>query len=222
MVLDIESFVNSEVGSNFMSDPANYTARALVMELSVKQEHAVNLIIAKLLGVKAEESRSFGTSNQALSFNAKANLLLDLKQLNKLQREKFQIFMEVRNKFAHINSIDTFEKCFSKLGNYKRLKAIFGVDEKGDSLEEDMQIMFCVLSMDLTTTLAKINSDITKDMAVKYTRRRWSEVIKEKREEYKKTNPSHADAVDGFIDYVKAILLDEVDEKIKNNIEPRT
>src|SRR5687768_10786119 len=140
-----------------MNDTTNYTARALVMELSVKQEHSVNLILAKLLGIKPDESRSFGTSHQALSFNAKANLLLDLKQLDKLQREKFQIFMEVRNKFAHLNSVDTFEKCFAMLGNYKRLKAIFGVDAEGDSQEEDMQTMFCVLSMDLTSTLGKIN-----------------------------------------------------------------
>ncbi len=204
-----------------MSETTNYTARALVMELSVKQEHAVNLIIAKLLDINAEESRSFGTSNQALSFNAKANLLLDLKQLDKIQREKFQIFMEVRNKFAHLNSIDTFEKCFSALGNYKRLKLIFGVDAEGDSIEEDMQTMFCVLSMDLTSTLAKINDDIQKDMAVMYTRRRWTEVIKEKRKEYKEKNPSHAEVVDGFIDYIKGILLEEVDQKIKNNIRPQ-
>lgn len=205
-----------------MNDTTNYTARALVMELSVKQEHTVNLIIAKLLGIKADESRSFGTSNQALSFNAKANLLMDLKQLDKLQREKFQIFMEVRNKFAHLNSVDTFEKCFAMLGNYKRLKAIFGVDAEGDSLEDDMQTMFCVLSMELTSTLAKINDDITKDMAIRFTRRRWTEAIKEKREEYKEKNPSHAEAVDGFIRYVKDILVEEVDEKLKNNIPPHT
>lgn len=205
-----------------MNDTTNYTARALVMELSVKQEHTVNLIIAKLLGIKADESRSFGTSNQALSFNAKANLLMDLKQLDKLQREKFQIFMEVRNKFAHLNSVDTFEKCFAMLGNYKRLKAIFGVDAEGDSLEDDMQTMFCVLSMELTSTLAKIKDDITKDMAIRFTRRRWTEAIKEKREEYKEKNPSHAEAVDGFIRYVKDILVEEVDEKLKNNIPPHT
>jgi len=203
-----------------MNDPKNHTARGLVMELSVKQEQAVNMILAKLLGIKPEESRSFGTSNQALSFNAKANLLTDLKQLDKLQREKFQIFMEVRNKFAHLNSVDTFEKCFAMLGNYKRLKTIFAVDEEGENLEEDMETLFCVLSMDLTVSLKKINDDIIKDMAVKYTRRRWTEVTKEKRDEYKEKNPSDAEAVDKFIEYMKSILLDEVDEKIKNNTPP--
>jgi hypothetical protein len=206
----------------YMKDTIPHTARALVMELSVKQEHAVNLILAKLLGIKAEESRSFGTSNQALSFNAKANLLLDLRQLDKLQREKFQIFMEVRNKFAHLNSIDTFEKCFSILGNYKRLKTIFGVDVEGDSLEEDMQTMFCVLSMDLTMTLQKIRDEISKDFAKKYTSRRWFEIFKEKKVEYKEKHPTHAGSVDHFVTYIKRFMLEEVDEKIMNNVPPHT
>lgn len=205
-----------------MTDNTHYTARALVMELSVKQEGAVNLILAKLLGIKADDSRSFGTSNQALSFNAKANLLLDLKQLDKLQREKFQIFMEVRNKFGHLHSVDTFEKCFAMLGTYKRLKVIYSIDAEGDSLEDDMQTMFCVLSMDLSSILGKINEEITKDIAVRYTRRRWAEVIKEKRGEYKLKYPSDANAVDRFIDYMKNILFEEVDDKMKNSTPPHT
>lgn len=205
-----------------MIENTHNNARALVMELAVRQEGAVNLILAKLMGIGADESRSFGTSNQALSFNAKANLLLDLKQLEKLQREKFQIFMEVRNKFGHLHSVDTFEKCFAILGSYKRLKVIYSIDAEGDSLEEDMQTMFCVLSLDLTSILAKVNEEITKDMAGRYTRRRWAEVIKEKRGEYKLNNPSDANAVDRFIDYMKNILLEEVEDKINNNRPPHT
>lgn len=197
-----------------------YTPRGLVIELSVKQEYAVNLILSKLLGIKSEDSRSFGTSSHALSFNSKANLLLDLKQLDKIQREKFQIFMEIRNRFAHINSVDTFEKCFALTGNYQRLKKIFEIDEDGESLEKDMETMFCVLSMDITNSLAKINESISSDMAIRYTQRRWTEAIKEKREEYKIQNPENADIFDDFINYIKNILIQEVDEKIEKKIPP--
>jgi len=96
----------------------NPTPRSLVIELSVSHEEFVNLILAKLLGIKPEESKSFGTTSQALSFNAKTNLLLDLKYLDKIEIEKFQIFMEIRNKFAHLSAVDTFEKCFALTGNY--------------------------------------------------------------------------------------------------------
>lgn len=196
------------------------TPRSLVVELSVKQECIVNFILAQLLGINPENSRSFGTSSQALSFNVKANLLLDLKQLDKTQREKFQIFMEIRNKFAHIAQVDTFEKCFALTNNYSRLKKIYEIDEEGDSLEEDMETMFCVLSMDISTILKQIRDSNHKGMAQRYTQSRWAELIREKREEYKRANPSDAKAIDKFIRYVKDIMIQEVDEKIENNTPP--
>jgi hypothetical protein len=128
--------------------------------------------------------------------------------------------MEIRNRFAHINSVNTFEKCFALTGNYQRLKKIFEIDEDGESLEKDMETMFCVLSMDITTSLAKINESINSDMAIRYTQRRWTEAIKEKREEYKIQNPENADIVDDFINYIKNILIQEVDEKIEKKIPP--
>ncbi|POY38787.1 hypothetical protein C3L50_11680 [Flavobacterium alvei] len=203
-----------------MLDKINHTPRGLVIELSVKTEEAVNLILSKLLGIKPEESRSFGNSSQALSFNAKANLLLDLNQLDKLQREKFQIFMEIRNKFAHLNSVDTFEKCFALMGNYQRLKKIFEVDEDGESIEKDMELMFCILSIDITSIIGTIRENVTKNMAVKYTQRKFFEAIKENREEYKKHNPLDVNAIDNFIKFIKNILTEEIDRKIKNNTPP--
>ena len=103
----------------------NLTPRAFTIEMSVKIEHILNVIMAQLLGVKHEDTKSFGNSSQALNFNAKANLLLDLNYLDKEQRLKFQIFMEIRNKFAHIYSVDTFEKCFEQTNNYNKLKKLF-------------------------------------------------------------------------------------------------
>jgi len=67
-------------------NPNNEIApRTFVVEMSVKIEHLSNVIISRLLGVNPDETRSFGTSSFALSFNAKANLLLDLNYLNKEQ-----------------------------------------------------------------------------------------------------------------------------------------
>jgi hypothetical protein len=197
------------------------TPRSLVIELSVKQEALINEIISKLLGIDSNESRSFGTTSQALSFNSKANLLLDLKQLDKFQVEKYKIFMEIRNKFAHVNSVDTFEKCFKLLGNYTRLKKLLQIDIKEDSIEKEMETIFCMLSIDITSSLAIIRDNLYKDMAKKYTQRRWSEVFKERKQDYKKENPHHAAAVDDFIRYLKNILIQEVDENIKNQIPPQ-
>lgn len=198
----------------------NISPRTFVIEMSVKIEHLLNLIIAKLLFVNPENSRSFGTSSQALNFNSKANLLFDLDKLNKEQREKFQIFMEIRNKFAHLHSVDTFEKCFEETKNYNRLKKIYGIDENGNSLEEDMESMFSVLSVDIAKLISEIKEKLYSEMAVKYTQRRFSETVKEKREQYKSLYPENAEAVDHFIDFIKAELLKEVDIKIENKVPP--
>jgi hypothetical protein len=204
-----------------MEDNQNISSRAFVVEMSVKIEHILNLIIAQLLGVKSDETRSFGNSSQALSFNAKANLLLDLNYLNKEQIDKFQIFMEVRNKFAHIYAIDTFEKCFALTNNYNKLKKLFGIDEEGnEGLEKDMEYMFITLSLDIANTLNSIKDRIYKEMAVKYTQRKFTEEIKNKKDQYKINNPKNAEAIEDFIKYIKDNLLKEVDEKIENKIPP--
>lgn len=201
-------------------DLNNISPRTFVIEMSVKIEYLLNLIIANLLFVNPENSRSFGTTSQALSFNAKANLLFDLERLDKQQKEKFQIFMEIRNKFAHLYAIDSFEKCFEQTKNYNRLKKIYEINEDGKSLEEDMETMFSILSMDIAKLISDIKDELRSEMAVKYTQRRFSETVKAKREEYKMLNPNNAEAVEHFIDYIKAELLKEVDEKIENNVPP--
>lgn len=163
--------------------------RTFVVEMSVKVEHLLNLIISQLLGVKPEETRSFGTTSQALSFNAKSNLLLDLNYLDKEQIQKFQIFMEVRNKFAHIYSVDTFEKCFALTKNYNQLKKIFRIDKDGESLEKDMEYMFISLSLDIASILKKLREKIYHEMAIKYTQRKFTDAVKRKKEEYKLKAP---------------------------------
>ncbi len=203
-------------------NPNNELApRTFVVEMSVKIEHLLNVIISRLLGVNPDNTRSFGTSSYALSFNAKANLLLDLNYLTKEQGIKFQLFMEVRNKFAHVYSVDTFEKCFALTKNYNQLKKLFGIDKDGESQEKDMEYMFISLSLDIAKTLKEIGEKIYSEMAVKYTQRRFTEAIKNKREEYKEKNPSNVEAVNDFINYIKADLLEEVEEKIKKNIPPQ-
>ena len=44
----------------------------------------------------------------------------------------------------------------SQTKNYNRLKKIYGIDENGNSLEEDMETMFSVLSMDIAKLISEI------------------------------------------------------------------
>lgn len=203
-----------------MNEYDNLSSRSFVIEMSVKIEHLLNLIISELLGVNSQETRSFGNSNHALSFNAKANLLLDLNYLDKDQRYKYQIFMEIRNKFAHLYSVDTFEKCFALIGNYNKLKRYYGLGEKKEFQEKDLEYLFTKLSIDISNILKHINDKILNEMALKYSNRIFSETITYKREEYITKNPSNADAVKDFISYIKEIIIKEIDDKIENNTPP--
>jgi hypothetical protein len=128
--------------------------------------------------------------------------------------------MEVRNKFAHVYSVDSFEKCFALTGNYNKLKSLFEVDTDGENKEEDMYYMFISLSIDLANTLSELRDRIYKEMAIKYTQRRFTESIKSKRQEFINANPEKGEAITEFIDYIKDELKKEVDEKIDKNTPP--
>ena len=203
-----------------MKELSNNSPRYFVVEMSVKIEHYINSIVALLLGVEFRDTKSFGNSSESLSFNAKANLLLDLEYLEKNDRVKFQIFMEIRNKFAHLYEIDTFEKCFELTKNYNKLLKIYEIDEKGNSLEEDMNYMFICLSLDITSILKAIEKRILSEMSKKFTQRRFTEEVYKNKSEYFKEYPENKESVNHFIEFIKNIIFIEVEEKIKNKENP--
>ena len=95
------------------------SVRAKVIEKGVKLEAAVSQILAMIMDVEPENSLSFGSKNMALSFNSKINLLVDLEFVHKDIIADFQLFAEIRNKFAHVHQADNFTKCFEILKDKK-------------------------------------------------------------------------------------------------------
>lgn len=96
------------------------TTRAEVMEKGVAIEAGISGIIGYILNIDVDTSKSLGHQNSALSFNAKVNLLTDLKFVPKEIARQFQIFAEVRNKFAHVQYVDNFTKCFEIVKDHKK------------------------------------------------------------------------------------------------------
>lgn len=114
------------------------TTRAEVMEKGVAIEAGISGILGYILNIEAKSSKSLGYTSKALSFQAKVNLLTDLKFVPPEIAKQFQIFAEVRNKFAHIQHVDNFTKCFEIVkGNKKYLLDTFtqaasaNIDEEG-------------------------------------------------------------------------------------------
>lgn len=83
--------------------------RNLVVEYATMLDEVCSICLCELLQINKETSLSFGYKTQALSFNNKINLLYDLAGTDKIIKNKFQLFAEIRNKFAHVFSISTFK-----------------------------------------------------------------------------------------------------------------
>lgn len=82
--------------------------RNLVLHISSQIETAVSDLLCLSIGDFETKSKSFGFTSEALSFNAKINLLMDFQIFNKNHKVLFQKFTEIRNKFAHNFKVSSF------------------------------------------------------------------------------------------------------------------
>lgn len=93
-------------------DTITSVERMKVIAVSVRIEAIVSKAIGRVLGFSSlEQTRSFGNTSNALSFNAKINLFLDTKEITKEQVNILTKFSEIRNKFAHVEAIETIYDC---------------------------------------------------------------------------------------------------------------
>lgn len=119
------------------------TDRALVMEKGVALEAGISELLGMLLDIDVANSLSLGNKNSSLSLNSKVNLLCDLKFVPKDMIWQFQIFTEIRNKFAHLQYVDSFEKCFEILKDKKnKFLAEFG-ENISESETEGIKLSVC-------------------------------------------------------------------------------
>lgn len=119
------------------------TTRGQVIEKGVALEAGVSGLIGMLLDIDVENSLSLGSRSTSLSFNAKVNLLSDLKFVPKEIIWQFQTFAEIRNKFAHLQKVDSFVKCFKIIAD-KKSKFIKTFGEKIDNdIEEEIKLSVC-------------------------------------------------------------------------------
>jgi len=119
------------------------TTRGYVIEKGVSLEAGISALIGLLLDIDVDKSLSLGSKNTALSLNSKVNLLSDLKFVPKDIIWQFQTFAEIRNKFAHLQYVDSFVKCFEILSDKKaKFLNTFG-DKVDSSLDEEIRLSIC-------------------------------------------------------------------------------
>jgi len=99
--------------------------RLYILEHTLVIEELVSKSLGTILNIDWEKSKSFGYSSGSLSFNQKVKIIQDLKGLNKIGSNKLEDLMMIRNKFAHIKSVETFQDFFESSNSGKAVKRNF-------------------------------------------------------------------------------------------------
>lgn len=110
--------------------------RLCIIENCIFIEELISHTLGTILNIEWKESKSFGFSSSALSFNQKMQIVSDIKGLTKPESEKLITLMNIRNKFAHMSEIQTFASLFSltKVGeDIKKKFEKWYFDDKGIS-----------------------------------------------------------------------------------------
>jgi len=147
------------------------TTRAKVIEKAVGFEELISQLLSMLLDIDKDSSKSFGSQGSTLSFNAKINLLIDLKFIPAEVSKDFQLFAEIRNKFAHVLYVDTFVKCFEIIDKSRNnfLKRFSNDVSKIDKNDESIyascfEILCFELGIWLRVTLKMISDKKSQDL----------------------------------------------------------
>ncbi|MBC5836270.1 hypothetical protein [Flavobacterium bernardetii] len=147
------------------------TTRAKVIEKAVGFEELISQLLSMLLDIDKNSSKSFGNQSSTLSFNAKINLLIDLKFITTEVGKDFVLFAEIRNKFAHALNVDTFVKCFEIIHDSRNrfLKKMSDEISKIDQNDESVyascfEILCFELGIWLRETLKMISDKKSQDL----------------------------------------------------------
>ena len=135
--------------------------RTMVIETSVQLESNISAMLGYLLGIDVETSKSLSCKSTALSFNAKLNLLLDMNILYKTEIEKFVIFSQIRNQFAHNVRVVSLKTCIDEIdGLLNRLRKLYNIVEI--DTEFDAESYFNRILQDIVLISSKIIMKIKK------------------------------------------------------------
>jgi len=96
--------------------------RLYILEHTLQIEETTSKTLGFILDIDWEKSKSFGYSSVAFSFNQKIQIIHDLKVLDNTDKQKLTVLITIRNKFAHVKSINTFNDLFNIESSGKEVK----------------------------------------------------------------------------------------------------
>ena len=138
--------------------------RYIVLELTVQIEEIISKTLGLILNIDWIESESLGYKSSALSFNQKVRIIQDIKGLDNEIVKKFDTLMYIRNKFAHVKEINSFESLFLVSNNAldikKKLHKWYSKEDDNFESEEDKNLNYFIrLCINTQDCLIKISKD---------------------------------------------------------------
>ncbi|QOD59361.1 hypothetical protein H9I45_08215 [Polaribacter haliotis] len=130
--------------------------RLYIIEHTLHIETLISEAIGSLLNIDYETSKSFGFRSSSLSFSQKTYIIQDIKGLESEMAKKLNALMNIRNKFAHVQVIDSFEKFFEIASNGEQIKNSlekwYSVENKKEE-DNKYKFLFFLLSEEITKML---------------------------------------------------------------------
>lgn len=144
----------------------NKELRLCIIENSIFIEELASRVLGNILNIDWQNSKSFGHTSNSLSFSQKLQLIQDIKGIDKEDLKKLTCLSNIRNKFAHVSNINSFEKLFSESSVGKEIEKHFlkwFYDKKGyqgihpSNREVVHRLCFYLLTNEVINILLKIS-----------------------------------------------------------------
>lgn len=149
--------------------------RLCVIENSIFIEELASRVLGNILNIDWKNSKSFGHGSSSLSFFQKLQLIQDIKGIDKEDLKKLTCLANIRNKFAHVSQINSFEKLFSESSVGKEIQSNYlkwYFDKDGyegvhpTKIELVNRLCFYLLTSDVINILLKISDTHLYNMGV--------------------------------------------------------
>jgi hypothetical protein len=124
--------------------------RLKVIRTALQIEMMATHVLGVMLGIDPTKSKVIGMRGSPMSFKQKVDLMVEVAALDKVDVRMFQVFMEIRNTFAHDIRAKSILDCFNALderdGRAARKYVIGIVDDpywtklEGITLTEEMKL----------------------------------------------------------------------------------
>jgi len=200
-------------GFNIVSTHENM--RLCIIENCIFIEETVSYVLGTILNIDLKESKSFGFDSSAFSFNQKVQIIMDIKGLDSQELKQLKTLMNIRNKFAHLSEIKTFDDLFSKTKVGKEIKRNFNewyFDKKGvadipkQNHEKVYRLCFYLLVHNVIEILMKIAGEHMYELGLADGKKEFIERLNYELLESLKTIDGGKKYISGILDKVVNVM----------------